>query len=201
MTADSLARHGAILSANIEDISAAAYIFQQGLHFVFQEPSKQVPKHTIVLDIDGGNIDRDAEWQVIPYSPNAKTLIQVNGELGPLHEFCGKVVQSVWGRNFTSIAKGCGVSVTPQVLQGKAIQLFWTPPPEVSKDLVQSLMKVGDIEPIYKFMFEQEPGGMKLAPCGLLFRTSKKFSQRSKALLMSITPPEPQATPAAQATS
>ena len=160
-----------------------------------------VPKHTIVWEIEGGSILRDAEWQHIPYSPVAKSVIQVNGEFGPLHEFCGKMVQSVWGRTFASTSKGCGVSVTPQMAQGKAIQLFWNPPPDVSRDLVESLMKVGDIEVIYKFNFEQEPGGMKLSPAGVIFRTSKKFSQKSKALIMSITPPEPQATPAPQATS
>ena len=200
VTADNLECHGAKLS-NIEELSAASYIFQQGLHFLFQEPSKVVPKHTIVWEIEGGSIFRDAEWQVIPYSPVAKSLIHVNGEFGLLHEFCGKVVQNVWGRTFASTSKGCGVSVTPKMEQGKALQLFWTPPPDISKDLVESLMKVGDIEPIYKFNFAQADDGMKLTPAGVIFRNSKKFSQKSKALIMSITPPEPQATPAAQATS
>ena len=193
MTAENLASHGAYLS-DIAELSATAYIFQRALHFLFPEPCKTIPKHTIVWDINGGSIMRESQWQAIPYAVGAKSIIEVNGELGPLHEFCGKIVQSVWARTFTTTSKGCGISVTPKMENGRPVASYWNPPPDISKEVVEALLSLGDIEAIYKFNITNEEHGTQLSPVGLIFRTTKKFSQKSKALILSMLPPEPQAT-------
>ena len=172
----------------LEDISGNAYVYRKGLHVVFEQPGKVIPKHTILLDIDGGSILKAQEWNIVPYNPSVKTTVHVNGEFGAMHEFCGKMVQSVWGRQFAITGKGVGVTITPQKSQGKVVELYWTPPPETNKKLVETLLALEGMEFIYKFTFSPEEGGMQMTPAGLVIRTGKKISQKSKTTMMSVYP-------------
>jgi hypothetical protein len=161
----------------LQDISAHAYFYRTGLHVVFEEPSKMLPKHSIIADIDGGSILKDQAWTAVPYSPNAKTIIYANDEFGPMHEFCGKMVQSVWDCSFVVTGKGLGVAVAPQKSQGKVVDLFWTPPVEVDKKVVEGLLALEDMEVIFNFSCLQEDSGMQLAPDGLIIRTKEDLEK------------------------
>ena len=195
MTADNITNHGTYL-AEVEDISASTFMCKKGLHFLFQEPSKSVPKHTVVWEVEGGSVLKDQKLKVFPYAPTAKTVIYANNDFGPLHDFCGKCVQSVWGRTISQSSKGCGIVVSPKMHQGKPQELFWKPPQDIPMGLAESLMAVGDIEAIFKFNFSQEEaGGMQMAPCGVVFRTTKKIGSKTKTRMISMNPATPDLQP------
>ncbi len=172
----------------IDDISAEAYYFQRGLHIVFSEPKKQVPRHTVIMEIEGGAILKDQKWKHLPYNPTAKSIVYANREFAQLHEFCGKMVHSVWGRAFSTTNKGVGISVTPQMQQGQVVELFWAPPPEVKEDVVAGLLALDDLEAVFKFGFSQEQSGMQLSPEGVIIRTTKKISEKNNRDMLSILP-------------
>ena len=52
------------------------------------------------------------------------------------------------------------------------------------------MLALDGIEAIFKFSFSQEEAGMQLSPCGILFWTTKKISQKSQTMLLSVTPGE-----------
>ena len=194
LTMENIAQHATRLQ-DVEEIAATTYWCQKTLHFFFDEPCKLVAKHSIVWDIDGGSILKEATLQKFPYAPNAKTIIYCAGEFGALHEFCGKAVQSVWGRTFTTTNKGCGFNIGAQMSQGKPISLFWTPPQDVPVDVVVALQAMEEIEAIFKFAFSQDEEGMMLSPCGLILRTANKITQKSKTKLLSVPRGQAQQNP------
>ena len=66
--------------------------------------------------------------------------------------------------------------------------------------MVADLMAVEDIEAIFKCSFSQEEAGMQLSPSGIVFRTAKKVSMKSKAMMLSMHP-KPQASTDAAGTA
>ena len=190
VTPELLQEKGLHLGDVDDEITAAIYLYGQALHFAFGSPLKTVPKHTVIMDIDEGSILKNQAWNLVPYNVHSKSIVFCNGEVGKLHEYCGKVVTSVWGRSFSVSNKGVGVVVGPRMAQGKPIDLHWTPPNHVSKKPVEKLLKLDDVEAIFKFGFHPEEGGigMQLAPEGLIIRTAKKISANKKVQVLSILP-------------